>query len=112
MNYNLLLVIFTHRKNVEKWKLINFFFRYLFVIYLKLHVYLYFSLQVKRYKKDLANNYNQEIERLKLEQESLKAQVEAALVKLGKDKIQGRIALPVSKINFLHLKLLLTYLYS
>lgn len=61
--------------------------------------YLYFSLQVKRLKNDLANNYNREIERLKSEQESLKAQVEAALVKLGKDKIQGRTILSVSKIT-------------
>lgn len=45
-------------------------------------------LQLKRHQNDLANNYNQDIERLKLEQESLKAQVEAELARLKKQKIQ------------------------
>lgn len=44
---------------------------------------------VKRLKNDLANGYNQEIERLKLEQESLKAQVEAELAKHNKIKIKN-----------------------
>ncbi|XP_027850254.1 aminoacyl tRNA synthase complex-interacting multifunctional protein 1 [Aphis gossypii] len=43
---------------------------------------------LKRLQNDLANNYNQDIERLKLEQESLKAQVETELAKLKKGKIQ------------------------
>ncbi|XP_022164372.1 aminoacyl tRNA synthase complex-interacting multifunctional protein 1 [Myzus persicae] len=43
---------------------------------------------LKRHQNDLANNYNQDIERLKLEQESLKAQVETELARLKKQKIQ------------------------
>ncbi|NP_001155678.1 multisynthetase complex auxiliary component p43-like [Acyrthosiphon pisum] len=43
---------------------------------------------LKRLQNDLANNYNQDIERLKFEQESLKAQVEAEIAKLKKQKIQ------------------------
>ncbi|KAL5243878.1 hypothetical protein ACI65C_011288 [Semiaphis heraclei] len=43
---------------------------------------------LKRLQNDLANNYNQDIERLKLEQESLKAQVETEIAKLKKQKIQ------------------------
>lgn len=44
--------------------------------------------KLNRLQKDLANNYNQDIERLKLEQESLKAQVETELAKLKKQQIQ------------------------
>ncbi|XP_060838835.1 aminoacyl tRNA synthase complex-interacting multifunctional protein 1 [Rhopalosiphum padi] len=43
---------------------------------------------LKRLQNDLANNYNQDIERLKLEQELLKAEVETELAKLKKEKIQ------------------------
>ncbi|XP_026813331.1 aminoacyl tRNA synthase complex-interacting multifunctional protein 1 [Rhopalosiphum maidis] len=43
---------------------------------------------LKRLQNDLANNYNQDIERLKLEQELLKAEVEVELAKLKKEKIQ------------------------
>jgi len=43
---------------------------------------------VKRLQNDLANNYNQDIDRLKFEQESLKAQVETELARLKKQKIQ------------------------
>jgi len=45
--------------------------------------------QVKRHKHDLANNFNQDIERLKFEQESLKAQIEDELEKLIALKIKN-----------------------
>ncbi|XP_025195946.1 aminoacyl tRNA synthase complex-interacting multifunctional protein 1 [Melanaphis sacchari] len=60
---------------------------------------------VKRLQNDLANNYNQDIERLKLEQESLKAQVETELAKLKKEKIQigGDIKVEVkSSVDNIH----------
>ncbi|XP_015371940.1 PREDICTED: aminoacyl tRNA synthase complex-interacting multifunctional protein 1 [Diuraphis noxia] len=52
---------------------------------------------LKRLQNDLANNYNQDIERLKLEQESLKAQVETEIAKLKKQKIQIQTGNDINK---------------
>lgn len=59
----------------------------LYLLIIKFNLFMHL-LQLKRLQNDLANNYNQDIERLKLEQESLKAQVETEIAKLKKQKIQ------------------------
>lgn len=59
----------------------------LYLLIFKFNLFMHL-LQLKRLQNDLANNYNQDIERLKLEQESLKAQVETEIAKLKKQNIQ------------------------
>lgn len=72
------------------------------MIYIRHNLYL----QVKRLKNDLANDYNRDIERLKLEQESLKAQVEAEVAKRNKIKIKNKKVCNINIFSFANLKLM------
>lgn len=52
------------------------------------------------HKKDLASYYNQDIERLKLEQESLKAQVDAELLKLKRKNMLNETVSKISSYSY------------